>query len=59
MYKSERTELGVGSAGTIGPATNYGIVSVSPALRHKKEWRQFPLGWGCFVALIAGPVTAK
>jgi hypothetical protein len=29
MYKSERTELGVGSAGTIGPATNYGIVSVA------------------------------
>src|ERR1700682_5862427 len=38
MYKSERTKLGVGSAGTIGPATNYGIVSVSPAPRHKEEW---------------------
>jgi hypothetical protein len=31
MYKSELTELGVGSAGTIGQATNYGIASVSPA----------------------------
>jgi hypothetical protein len=59
ICKSELMELGVGSAGTIDPATNYGIVSVSPAPRHKKEWPQLLLGWGRFVALIAGPVTAR
>src|SRR6266851_3559057 len=36
ICKTELMELGVGSAGTIGPATNYGIVSVSPAPRHKR-----------------------
>jgi hypothetical protein len=42
MYKSELMELRVVSAGTIGQATNYGIVSVSPAPPAQKNGPSFP-----------------